>query len=41
VVSRQWRALQHDRLFATAEAGAEWLKRQIDAVAPSRVDLAQ
>jgi len=26
--------LQHNKLFATAEAAADWLKRRVDAAAP-------
>jgi len=29
-------ALQHDKLFATAEAAAAWLRRQIDMAATSQ-----
>jgi hypothetical protein len=28
--------LQHNKLFATAEAAVAWLRRQIDTAAPSR-----
>ncbi len=32
--------LQHNKLFATVEAAAVWLRRQIDTAAPGDRDLA-